>query len=154
MMKMRDRADAVRRRMNTAVVSAFLIAAAGVTVAAGPAAADSARLTLTRVSGLQYAGVPATVKVNGKQVASLWGGSSSTVDLAPGKNTVTVDAWSYPGSWTLSLNAKPGSRHTVEISPRDGSYAASLLGPVGAALEGSDKSKQGGAFQARIVTAR
>lgn len=99
-------------------------------------------------------GVPATVNINGRKVASLWGGASATIDLAPGANTITVDAWSSPGSWTHTLNAKPGARYAIEISPRDGSAAAAMLGPIGAAIEANSKKKQGGSFQMRVVTAR
>lgn len=141
-------------RRRTLIVGAAAALAVGCIGVAPAAAAGGAKLTLTRVSGLQYAGVPATVTVNGKKVASLWGGASSTVDIAPGANTITVDAWSYPGSWTLNLNAKAGGRTTIEISPREGSAATAMLGPVGAAIEASSKKKQGGAFQARIVTGR
>lgn len=149
---------ACRRQMTFVVFRTLILVATSLTVnsiaVAPTAAAGGAKLTLSRVSGLQYSGVPATVKVNGKQVASLWGGSSSTVDLAPGANTITVDTWSYPGSWTQTLNVKPGARYAIEISPRDGSAATAMLGVVGVAIEASSKSKQGGAFQMRVVKAR
>ncbi len=149
---------ACRRRVVAVVFQTLILVTTSLAVTcigvAPSAAAGGAKLTLTRVSGLQYAGVPATVNVNGQKVASLWGGASATVDLAPGANTITVDAWSYPGSWTHTLNVKPGARYTIEISPRDGSAATAMLGPVGVAIEASSKKKQGGAFQMRVVTAR
>jgi len=153
-----DAISARRRRTAAVVFRTLILVAASLAVSCigvePSVAAGGAKLTLTRVSGLQYAGVPATVNVNGQKVASLWGGTSATVDLAPGANTITVDAWSYPGSWTHILNVKPGARYTIEISPRDGSAATAMLGPVGAAIEASSKKKQGGAFQMRVVTAR
>ncbi len=142
--------------MTAVVLLTLILTAAGLVLScasAGPSlAAGGAKLTLTRVSGLQYAGVPATVKINGKEVASLWSGSSSTVDLTPGANVITVDASTYPGSWTHTLNAKPGARYTIEISPH--SSGTAMLGLVGMAIEASSKSKQGGAFQMRVVPGR
>lgn len=143
----------------TAVVFRTLIlvatSLAATCIAAAPAAAaGGAKLTLTRVSGLQYAGVQATVTVNGQKVAGLWSGASTTVDIAPGANVITVDASTYPGSWTQTLNVKPGARYTIEISPREGSTANAMLGLVGVAIEASSKSKHGGAFQMRVVSRR
>ncbi len=113
--------------------------------------AGKARLTLTRVSGVLYVGTPATVKINGEQVASLWAGSSSTVDIAPGANSVSVDAWSYPGFWKVDLNAKAGQAYAIEISPRGSSYVPSLLGPVGGAIDAA-ANENAGAFQMRVLS--
>ena len=147
---------AYRRQMTAVVLRTLIVVATSVAVTgiavAPAAAAGGAKLTLTRVSGLQYAGVQATVKVNGKQVAGLWSGASATVDVAPGANVITVDASTYPGSWTQTLNVKPGARYTIEISPH--SSGTAMLGLVGMAIEAGSKSKQGGAFQMRVVTGR
>jgi hypothetical protein len=118
---------------------------------AGPAPAGQARLTLTRVEGILYAGAPATVKVNGQKVAELWAGKSETVDIPLGNNVVTVEAWSYPGTWTVNLDAKKGKAYAVEVSPRSDSYGPSLFGPLGAAMEGAG-TKNAGAFQMRVVS--
>jgi hypothetical protein len=117
----------------------------------GPAPAGQARLTLTRVEGILYAGAPATVKVNGQKVAELWAGKSETVDIPLGNNVVTVEAWSYPGTWTVNLDAKKGKAYAVEVSPRSDSYGPSLFGPLGAAMEGAG-TKNAGAFQMRVVS--
>jgi hypothetical protein len=90
------------------------------------------------------------VKVNGQKVADIWAGSSSIVNIAPGANTITVEAWSYPGTWTVNLDAKPGQNYAAEISPRGDSYAPSLLGPVGGAID-SANNKNAGAFQMRVL---
>lgn len=118
---------------------------------AGPAPAGQTRLTLTRVEGILYAGAPATVKVNGQKVAELWAGKSETVDIPLGNNVVTVEAWSYPGTWTVNLDAKKGKAYAVEVSPRSDSYGPSLFGPLGAAAEGAG-TKNAGAFQMRVVS--
>lgn len=117
----------------------------------GPAPSGQTRLTLTRVEGVLYAGAPATVKVNGQKVADLWAGKSETVDIPLGNNAVTVEAWSYPGTWTVNLDAKKGKAYAIEVSPRGDSYAPSLFGPLGAAMEGAG-TKNAGAFQMRVVS--
>jgi len=113
--------------------------------------AGQARLTLTRVSGILYAGAPASAKVNGQKVADLWAGSSSAVAIAAGANTVTVEAWSYPGTWTVNLDARPGQTYAIEISPRGDSYVPGLFGPLGAAVDAAN-NKNAGAFQMRVVS--
>ncbi len=124
----------------------------GASSATGPVVSGKARLTLTRVSGFVYSGVPATVKINGEQVASLWAGSSSSVDIAPGATSVSVDAWTYPGTWTLDLSAKAGQAYTIEISPRGDSLGpALLLGAIGGAIDAS-VNQNAGAFQMRVLT--
>lgn len=142
--------------LTTACASAVATAPESGSVASAPApraasTRGSAQLTLTRVSGLMYSGAPATVKINGEQVANLWAGSSTTVPLAAGANSITVEAFSYPGQWTVDLNAKPGANHTLEISPRGDSLGPSmLLGPLGGAIDAS-ANKNAGAFQMRVV---
>jgi hypothetical protein len=122
----------------------------GAPKAGDPIPRGKARLTLTRVSGMLYSGVQASVKINGQQVAGLWAGSSSTVDIAPGANVVSVDGWSYPGSWTVDLNAKAGQTYAIEISPRGDSYVFGMFGLVGGVIDVS-ANKNAGAFQMRVV---
>jgi hypothetical protein len=126
------------------------LAADGAPKAADPIPRGKARLTLTRVSGMLYSGVQASVKINGQQVAGLWAGSSSTVDIAPGANVISVDGWSYPGSWTVDLSAKAGQSYAIEISPRGDSFAFGMFGLVGGAIDVS-ANKNAGAFQMRVV---
>ena len=114
--------------------------------------AGKARLTLTRVSSLIYAAAPATVKINGEQVASLGAGSSTSIDIAPGATSVSVEAWSYPGIWTVDLAVKPGRAYELEISPRGDSVGPNLLlGALGGAID-ANANKNAGAFQMRLVT--
>jgi hypothetical protein len=126
------------------------LAADGAPKAADPIPRGKARLTLTRVSGMLYSGVQASVTINGQQVAGLWAGSSSTVEIAPGANVVSVDGWSYPGSWTVDLSAKAGQSYAIEISPRGESYAFGMFGLVGGVIDAS-ANKNAGAFQMRLV---
>lgn len=129
------------------------LAADGAPRASEPIPRGKARLSLTRVSGLLYSGVPASVKVNGQPVAELWAGGASSVDLAPGPTAVSVDAWSHPGSWTVELNVKAGQTYALEISPRGDSYVpGALFGVVGAAID-ANVNKNAGAFQMRVVSA-
>jgi hypothetical protein len=124
----------------------------GASSATGPIAAGKARLTLTRVTGILYVGAPATVKINGEQVASLWAGSSSSIDIAPGATSVSVDGWTYPGSWTVDLSVKAGQSYTIEISPRGDSLGPNLLlGAIGGAIDAS-VNQNAGLFQARVLT--
>lgn len=98
-----------------------------------------------------YSGAPATVKINGEQVANLWAGNSTTVPLAAGANSITVEAFSYPGKWSIDLNTKPGATYAIEISPRGDSLGPSmLLGPLGGVIDAS-ANKNSGAFQMRVV---
>jgi hypothetical protein len=113
--------------------------------------AGQATLTLTRVSGLLYVSLPATVTINGRQVASLWSGSSSSVAIAPGPNSVSVSGWSYPGTWTVTLNARPGAHYVAEISPRGDSIAPGILfGLAGGMVDAAVNKDSSGAFQMRV----
>ena len=136
-----------------AVSDAGGVVPSGATAGPRVTAGRGTQVTLTRVSGLTYAGVPATVKINGQQVASLFSGASSTVPLAPGTNKITVEAFSYPGNWEIDLNARPGKTYTIQIEPRDGSVGVNLLGVAGLAVAAAQASngKNTGAFQMRVV---
>lgn len=65
-----------------------------------------------------------------------------------------MSTWSYPGSWTINLDAKAGRTYAIEISPRGGSFVPSLLlGPLGGVVE-SAANPNAGAFQMRLMTPR
>jgi hypothetical protein len=154
----------VAARGLSAVAAAFMLAACASTMpsdgatpgggasgtASGAIRAGQARLKLTRVSSILYAGAPATVKVNGNEVASVSAGSTSEVDIAPGASKVTVEAWSYPGTWTVNINAKAGQTYVLEIKPREASFGPSMLGPIGGAMD-AGANKNAGAFEMRLV---
>lgn len=114
------------------------------TTAAAPVPAGKARLVMSRPSGMQYMAVAASVKVNGSEVASLYGGNTQTVDIATGNLTITVDASTYPGSWTEQLAAKAGTTYQIEVGPREGSGATAVLfGAIGGAIEAQNNPKSG-----------
>jgi hypothetical protein len=128
-----------------------VLAAACIGGEANAATPGKATLVLKRVSAILYVGAPASVKVNGKSVASVASGGTETVEIAPGKSAVSVETWSYPGTWTVNINAKAGQTYTLEISPRGASYGPSLLGPLGAAIESNGgKNKNTGAFEIKL----
>ncbi len=111
---------------------------------AQPVPQGKARLVLSRPGGLLYAGTAATVKVNGAKVAELWGSATQTVDIAPGKVTIAVDAWAYPGSWTEELSAVAGGTYNIEVAARsDGVGTAVMFGAIGGAVEAQNNPKSG-----------
>ena len=117
--------------------------------AKGPIPAGKARVTITRPSSIVYAAAPATITLNGTKVADVGTGSSATIDVPAGQCTISVSAWSYPGSSTLKINAKPGETLALEVAPRDASLGAGmLLGPLGGLVDGST-AQSGGAFDLR-----
>jgi hypothetical protein len=112
----------------------------------------TARLTLTRTSDALYLGVPAVVKVNGSEVASLWRGESTTVTISAGASKITVDATLHPGVWAVALNARPGGHYTIEISPRGDSLAPGVLfGLAGTVVDAVANVNKAGAFKMRRV---
>lgn len=161
---------AVLRRLKAAVLTVALSACSGdeprapsaaLTTGALPAqqatqqalAAGQAQLALSRVGGVLYAGAPATIKVNGQQVAELWAGNSSSVVVPAGPIRISVEAWSYPGAWALDLTAQEGQVYAIEIAPREDSVlAGSLLGPIGGLIDQGSNGDKSGAFQLRVVS--
>lgn len=113
--------------------------------------AGKSRLVLSRPSGMLYMAVPASVKVNGNKVADLYGGNSHTLDIAPGKVSIMVDSWNYPGSWTDELAAAAGVTYEIEVGPReDGVGTAVMFGAIGGAIEAQNNPKSG-LFQWKVT---
>jgi hypothetical protein len=119
-------------------------------LASSPVPPGKARLTITRTSDLLYMGAPATIKVNGKKAADLALGASTIIDIAPGQNVISASAWSYPGTFSVKLAAKPGQRYGVEVAPRSDSFVPAMLAPVGGIIDASI-NENAGAFQLRFV---
>lgn len=99
-----------------AAVAALALALAGcastdavetAALAKAPIATGKARVTITRVSTLQYAAAPATITLNGQKVASVANGGTAVVDVPAGANVLAASAWSYPGEYKVKLNAEP-----------------------------------------------
>jgi hypothetical protein len=123
-------------------------------LATAPVPADKARLTITRIDEFFAMAVPASIDINGKRAADVGVGASTTIDIAPGANVISVSGWSYPGAYSLTLDAKPGQRYAVEVSIRSGSMLPGLaLGPVGAIIDAS-VNENAGQFQMRFVDAK
>jgi hypothetical protein len=98
-----------------------------------------------------YAAAPATITLNGKTVASIAAGGSAIVDVPAGQNVLAASAWSYPGQFSVKLNAAPGQKYAMEVSPRTASLAPGmLLGPLGGAIDAS-VNENAGAFEMRFV---
>lgn len=148
-----SRRRAMRSIFRVLTVASFVTGCAGLetTPPAGAMLAGQARLKLTRVSGVLYMGAQANVRVNGQEVANLWRESSTTVNLSPGANVITVGALLHPGVWTINLNAKPGATYAVEISPRVESYAPVLIAGLAGSMVDAAVNENAGAFQMRLL---
>lgn len=108
-----------------------------------------ARLVLQRTNETLHATAMATAKVNGTKVADVAAGQTAIVDVAPGPLSLSVDAWSYPGSYTIPVQVREGETVKVEIAPRP-SKTAGILGPIGGFVD-KDENGNGGAFTAKQV---
>lgn len=109
-----------------------------------------ARLKIYR-EGILGAAVPVRVTIDGREVASIGVGGSTVVDVAAGTRKIVVDAWSHPNSYSMTLNARPGSHYTLEISARsEAVVAGAAFGLVGMMIEAA-ANENGGAFQIRVV---
>jgi len=116
-----------------------------------PVPEGKARVTITRTSSLMYAGAPATITLNGQTVASIATGGSTIVDVPAGANILAASAWSYPGQFSVKLNAAPGQKYALEVSPRSASLGPGmLLGPIGGAIDAS-VNENAGAFEMKFV---
>jgi hypothetical protein len=111
--------------------------------------AGKARIVLQRTNETLHATSPATAKVNGTKVADVAAGQTAIVDVAPGPMEFTVEAWSYPGQYTIPLQVREGETIKVEIAPRP-SKTAGILGPIGGFVD-KDENGNGGAFTAKQV---
>lgn len=112
-------------------------------------APGKARIVLQRTNETLHATTPATAKVNGTKVADVAVGSSTAIDVVPGPLTLSVESWSYPGAYTIPLEARAGETLKVEIAPRP-SKTAGVLGPIGGFMD-KDENGNGGAFTVRPV---
>jgi hypothetical protein len=113
-----------------------------------------ARLKFQRTESLLSSGVGARIKLGERQIASLGVGGSTLIDVPAGAHKITVDGWSYPGAYVITLNAKAGTMYTLEISPRTEPVVAGIaLGMIGTMLE-SAVNQNGGPFQVRVADAK
>jgi len=110
---------------------------------------SQARLKISR-EGVLGAAVPARVRIDGREVASIGVGGSTVLDVAAGSRKIVVDTWSHPNEYTFTLVAKPGMLYTLEISARSEAMVAGMFGLVGMMVEAA-ANENGGAFQIRVV---
>jgi hypothetical protein len=108
-----------------------------------------ARLLIQR-EGIIGAALPARVRIDGREVASVGVGGSTVLDVPAGSRKIVVDSWSHPNEYALNLVARPGMLYTLEISIRDEAFAAGMFGIIGMAVEAS-ANKNGGNFQIKVV---
>ena len=106
------------------------------------------RIVMQRTNETLNATLPATAKVNGMKVAEVGAGETAVVDVAPGQVALSVEAWMYPGQFSLPLDVRPGEVVKVEIAPRESS--GGVLGAIGGMME-KDENGNGGAFSVRQV---
>lgn len=118
-----------------------------------PVAPGKARVTIKRTDEILYAGAPATIALNGKEVADIAVGGTAIVDVPAGSNVLAASAWSYPGTYSLKLDAVAGHAYALEVAPRASSFGPSLFGPVGALIDSSANNGNAGAFEMRVVDA-
>ncbi len=115
-----------------------------------PIPAGKARVAITRTSDVLYAAAPATITLNGQNVASISTGGTAVVDVPPGNAILAASAWSYPGEYKVTLNAVAGQHYAVVVSPRSASFGPSLLGPIGGMVD-SSANGNAGAFEMRVA---
>lgn len=116
-----------------------------------PVPVGQARVTVTRPSGLLYSGVPASIAVDGQNVANIWPGSSATFDVPAGARTITASSWSYPQERTMRLEARAGAAYAIEVVPREASLGPTMiLGPFAGVID-KDAQGNGGAFELRLL---
>ena len=107
----------------------------------------SSRIAVHRDTSFMYMAVDARLDLNGERVASLGRGDGYLGDVKPGKTVLTTDAWSSPGRYSITFDARPDTDYLFEISPRSDSMAIGMLGGiVGLAAEAS-VSDNSGSFQ-------
>jgi len=120
-------------------------------LASKPIPPGNARVSITRQSTILYAAAPATITLNGNKVADIGPGGSALVDVPAGPNVLAVSAWSYPGQFSVKLNAVAGQKYALEVAPRSDSFAPGmLLGPVGGVIDAS-VNENAGAFEMKAA---
>lgn len=145
------------RRLLAGIALAGLLSGCGSTgtmnaeLATRPVPPNKARLTITRTEEMLAMAVPARIEINGKKVADIGNGASTIIDIAPGTSVISVSGWSYPGTFSVKLAAKPGQRYAVEVATRSASILPGVaLGPVGGMIDASI-NENAGLFRLRLV---
>ena len=127
--------------------------AENVALAATALKASDARLKIYRTSNLVASVGAASVKVDGREVASLGVGGSTMLDVPAGSHKVVVGHWGHPNVYSITLDAKPGMLYTLEVSPRmEAAVAGVAFGLVGFAAEAA-ANQNGGTYEVQVVDA-
>ena len=115
--------------------------------------ASDARLKIIRTSNLVASAGAASVKLDGREVASLGIGGLTMLDIPAGAHKIVVGHWDHLNVYTMALDAKPGMLYTLEVSPRmEAAFAGATFGLIGAAVEAA-ANENGGAYEIRVVDA-
>ncbi len=120
-------------------------------LASSPLKASEARLKIYRTGNLVASVGAASVKVDGREVASMGIGGSTMLDVPAGAHKIVVGHWGHPNDYTITVDAKPGMLYTLEISPRmEAAVAGVAFGMIGWAVEAA-ANENGGTYQIRVV---
>ena len=80
------------------------------------------RLTIKRAKKMLYLALRANVHVNGSSLVKLSNGKATIYDIKSGQTTISVNAFAFPGRWTMNFNTEPGENYFIEITPRGESF--------------------------------
>ena len=80
------------------------------------------RLTIKRAKKMLYLALRANVHVNGSSLVKLSNGKATIYDIKSGQTTIRVNAFAFPGRWTMNFNTEPGENYFIEITPRGESF--------------------------------
>jgi len=108
---------------------------------------DTTRIILLREQQFLYLALDARVEINGRQIGSLSIGSFTYVDHAPGQVNISVDNWSFPGKYVISVNLKPNGEYYFDVSPRSESFGPVVFGGyIGSSID-AQVNQNSGAFK-------
>ena len=146
--------------VGVALLAGALVAGCGTTadenapLAASKVHGPKARLKIYRPQEFVNSAVAARVQIDGRQIASLGNGGSTSLDVSAGSHKIVVDGWNHPNAYTITLHAKAGMAYVLEVSSRTEPVAAGILfGLVGSLVEAS-VNENGGPFQVRVAEAK
>ena len=98
-----------------------------------------------------YLALRANVHVNGSSLVKLSNGKATIYDIKSGQTTISVNAFAFPGRWTMNFNTEPGENYFIEITPRGESFIWGVgFGFVGAVVDSAISENSGG-FKMNII---
>jgi hypothetical protein len=141
------------------VLAGALLSGCGSTVAVdaplatGALQTSNARLKIFRAQTMLGAAVGARLSIDGREVANLGAGGSTLLDVPAGPHKLVVSAWGHPNEYAMTLDARPGTQYTLEISPRTEAAVAGAFGLVGMFAEAA-ANQNGGTYEIHVVEAK